>query len=93
MLVLVSMLLSVALGPVAAAAEEPRFSRPSMLLEPSTHQLMLQLADNVHLGAARLLSWPKNRIAGSSNSSSSRKLRGINKIQVSCNPRYSKWCR
>lgn len=93
-LVLLAVLLTVAPGPLAAAADDSRPPRQPVQFKPTAHHLISEVADSMHLGTARLLSWPQPKLAGSSsgNSSSNRKLLGINKIQVTCNPRYSKWC-
>lgn len=94
MLVLLAVLLAVAPGSLAAAADDSRSPRQPVQFKPTAHHLITEFAANMHLGTAQLLSWPQPKLAGSSsgNSSSNRKLLGIDKIQVSCNPRYSKWC-
>jgi hypothetical protein len=93
LLLVLAVLLTVSLGPDAAAAADTRTpsQKPASIFESSTQHVMSDLAEGVQLGTARLFSWAHPKLAGS-NSSSSRKLRGVNKIQASCNPRYSKWC-
>jgi hypothetical protein len=90
-LVLMAVLLTIALGPLAVAAEDSTTPGPAVLFVSTTNHLVSDVADSMRLRTARLLSWSQQKLAGSS-SSSGRKLRGINKIQLACNPRYSKWC-
>lgn len=93
LLLVLALLLTIALGPSAATAADTRTpsQQPNLLFEPNTEHAIPTLAEALQLGTAKLFSWAHPKLAGS-NSSNSRKLRGVNKIQVSCNPRYSKWC-
>jgi hypothetical protein len=92
LLLVLAVLLTTALGPYAATAADTRTpsQRPAMLFESNSQRAIPTIAEGLQLSTAKLFSWAHPKLG--SNSSSSRKLRGVNKIQVSCNPRYSKWC-